>query len=249
MNYWLTLHGIHKAEFLISHKNLYMQDRYLAKAEEVSVGDKVAFYRGKSGEAGGYVDYLGVVVGERSPNIFPGGQFDENGIPKWKWYWPIGNHQSGHFASRAALFEILSLNGLRIAGGLLKLSREQFTLIAATVPSQFALPDDIAAEEWREKIRLHRLRERSRRLVILKKLEALETHGELRCEACRLVFSEFYGVEYIECHHTIPVAMLVQGQATRLADLRLVCANCHRVIHLKNTTVEELKICIERRRD
>jgi 5-methylcytosine-specific restriction enzyme A len=101
------------------------------------------------------------------------------------------------------------------------------------------------AEEGRILTLVHTARERSRRLVALKKASALSTHGRLECEACGFDF-EVYGGRgsgFIECHHRVPVAQLRPGQRTRLSDLALVCANCHRMIHVRRPwlTVEEVK--------
>jgi hypothetical protein len=34
-----------------------------------------------------------------------------------------------------------------------------------------------------------------------------------------------------EAHHTKPVETLVEGSKTKLEDLALLCANCHRMVH------------------
>jgi len=90
------------------------------------------------------------------------------------------------------------------------------------------------AEEGRVLTRLHRQRERSRRLVEARKAQALKQLGRLFCEACGFDFAATYGAVgdgLIECHHTKPVHTLTEGAKTRLDDLALLCANCHRVIH------------------
>ncbi len=82
--------------------------------------------------------------------------------------------------------------------------------------------------------RRHSARERSRKLVTLKKEAALAATGALACEVCRFDFSDTYGKRgegFIECHHTKPVETLGDGTPTKLADLALLCANCHRMIH------------------
>jgi 5-methylcytosine-specific restriction protein A len=50
----------------------------------------------------------------------------------------------------------------------------------------------------------------------------------------RLPFNERYGARgegFIECHHLVALSTLRPGQRTRLSDLAVVCANCHRMIH------------------
>jgi predicted HNH restriction endonuclease len=84
--------------------------------------------------------------------------------------------------------------------------------------------------------RMHRTRERSRVIVEKKKASVLKAHGALACEACGFDFSIRYGargVGFIECHHTKPVETLGDGTPTKLSDLALLCANCHRMIHAK----------------
>ena len=39
------------------------------------------------------------------------------------------------------------------------------------------------------------------------------------------------GENYIECHHDIPLHKLKPNTLTTIDDLRLVCANCHRMLH------------------
>ena len=133
--------------------------------------------------------------------------------------------------------------------------------IRALVASDYPIPSSavlIAGEEEAEEgellIRAHRDRERNTRLVRLKKDRALGEAGELQCEACSFDFSTAYGNHgrsFIECHHVTPLSELKPGQKTKLADLRLVCSNCHRMIHRKRPWlfVEQLrKIVASQRR-
>ncbi len=56
----------------------------------------------------------------------------------------------------------------------------------------------------------------------------------LTCEACGFDFAATYGERgqgFIEVHHRKPVHTLAEAGATRLEDLAIVCANCHRMIH------------------
>jgi 5-methylcytosine-specific restriction enzyme A len=73
--------------------------------------------------------------------------------------------------------------------------------------------------------------------------------GTLRCEACGFEFGQAYGERgrgFIEVHHALPVHQLSPGVKTRLSDLHLLCANCHRMVHAKRPwlTLEQLKECI-----
>lgn len=84
--------------------------------------------------------------------------------------------------------------------------------------------------EGRVLYRLHRLRERNASLIKKKK----ERATSLKCEVCGFDFFAAYGEigsGYIECHHTMPISDYEPGQKTKLEDLALVCANCHRMLH------------------
>lgn len=104
---------------------------------------------------------------------------------------------------------------------------------------ELATPTDLdltEAAEGRLLTRLHRFRERSGALVERRKKQALAENGVLACEACGFNFSIRYGKlgsGLIEVHHKTPVHSLTAGQTTKLADLALLCANCHRVIHAR----------------
>jgi 5-methylcytosine-specific restriction protein A len=94
--------------------------------------------------------------------------------------------------------------------------------------------EDEDAEEGALKLRVHYARERIPKLAAKKKAQVLERHGALRCEVCAFDFRAVYGAlgnGYIEAHHTRPVAKLTAGERTKVSDLALVCANCHRMLH------------------
>ena len=108
--------------------------------------------------------------------------------------------------------------------------------------------DDVEYEapEGRLLLRFHKSRERNAGLAQRKKAQALQRDGVLRCEVCGFVYSAKYGPRgdgFIECHHTVPVSQLRPGQGTKLSDLALVCADCHRMLHWGGEllTVEALR--------
>jgi len=84
--------------------------------------------------------------------------------------------------------------------------------------------------------RMHRYRERDRKLVITKKNKFLKENSKLHCEACGFDFRQRYGergADFIECHHTKPVSELETNGKTKISDLVLLCSNCHRIVHRK----------------
>ena len=98
--------------------------------------------------------------------------------------------------------------------------------------------------EGPEKWRMHVTRERNRRLVALAKDKGKEKDPTLPCQACGFSFVRRYGERgegYIEAHHIVPVSKLKARTKTKIADLSLLCANCHRIIHRAGITVDELK--------
>lgn len=106
--------------------------------------------------------------------------------------------------------------------------------------------DSIEAQEGRIITRLHRSRERDRSIVDRKKKLVLKRLGKLQCEACSFDFHAKYGERgygFIEVHHTKPLHTLGDGTPTRLEDLALLCANCHRMVHSRQPwlTTEQLQ--------
>ena len=108
---------------------------------------------------------------------------------------------------------------------------------------------EFSAPEGDFKVRSHRQRERSRELALMAKQVFREQNsGRLFCEACGFDFGKTYGApDFIEVHHRIPLCDLEPGTKTKLSDLAMVCANCHRMLHRGNPwpTVDELKKKIE----
>lgn len=112
-------------------------------------------------------------------------------------------------------------------------------------------PDFHEAEEGRVLTKLHRYRERDRKLVTSRKNLALKQAGRLVCEACGFDFSAKYGPSaagIIDVHHTKPVHTLQPGDKTRLEDLALLCANCHRVVHSKKSwlTIDQVRGLVDK---
>ncbi|MFF3657665.1 HNH endonuclease [Streptomyces olivochromogenes] len=113
------------------------------------------------------------------------------------------------------------------------------------------LDDDFSAPEGRLLLRRHRARERNGGLRKKKIESVLRRGGTLACEACGFDFEEVYGdrgAGYVECHHVVPLHEAGEGK-TKLSDLALICANCHRMIHRRAPwpTPAELGAAIEGR--
>jgi hypothetical protein len=92
---------------------------------------------------------------------------------------------------------------------------------------------DFEAVEGNRQLVAHLQRERNQTLVRKKKKGA----ASLNCEACNFSFKQAYGQlaeEYCEVHHLVPLAEAEKSRTTRLQDLAILCANCHRVVHLRN---------------
>ena len=114
------------------------------------------------------------------------------------------------------------------------------------------LSEEYSVAEGRELLRLHRTRERSHRLVARKKRSVLFEFGRLVCEACDFDFSAAYGSRgdgFAECHHTQPISQSALDRRTRLSELAVVCANCHRMLHRRPwVSVPDLQELVRSRR-
>lgn len=107
--------------------------------------------------------------------------------------------------------------------------------------------DDSSFPEGKKRLRLHIYRERNSRVIREAKERFKQSHnGKLFCEICDFDYSQKYGElgkGYIEGHHIVPVSELEEGSKTKVEDIVLVCADCHRMLHRKRPWLskEELK--------
>ena len=106
--------------------------------------------------------------------------------------------------------------------------------------------EDEQADEGSRALVTHRRIERSLKLVASKRRAVLKATGGLACEICSFDFLQFYGpigLEFCEVHHLKPLAELTGKHTTTLADLAVVCSNCHRMLHRGRPcfTPDELK--------
>lgn len=115
--------------------------------------------------------------------------------------------------------------------------------------------DDLAgieayADEGRAALVTHLRRERDPKLRAEKLREALRRHGRIACQVCEFDFHATYGDrgrDFIEVHHVVPLHE--SGETTTgLADLALLCSNCHRMIHRRVPwlTPDELRELVRR---
>lgn len=105
----------------------------------------------------------------------------------------------------------------------------------------------IADKEGRVLLKKHLFKERSTKLVSLFK----KSLSSFNCCICEFNFENNYGPigrEFIEVHHTKPVASLKENEIVSIDDLIAVCSNCHRMLHRNNPPSDwlELKTSIER---
>ncbi len=101
--------------------------------------------------------------------------------------------------------------------------------------------------------RLHSQHERNPKIIRRKKDSILKKTGKLLCQVCNFDFEEVYGelgYGFAECHHLIPVAQLDENSTTKLSDLAIVCANCHRMLHRPKSvlTLPELRQIIQQKK-
>ena len=96
--------------------------------------------------------------------------------------------------------------------------------------------------EGKFRTRQHTYRERDGQKVQQAKKAFEHLHGKLYCQACGCDFGDRYGEKYIEAHHMIPISKLSKnGGETKLSDLAMVCANCHRMLHRKRPWIDRIE--------
>lgn len=96
------------------------------------------------------------------------------------------------------------------------------------------IDEDEEFVEGRLLSQLHKRRERNPLVAKKKKNKVFKDKGNLACEVCGFDFQKQYGDlgrGFAECHHKSPLSDLTQATTTKLSDLAIVCANCHRMLH------------------
>ena len=109
--------------------------------------------------------------------------------------------------------------------------------------------DDSTYAEGKLKVYISKTAERNPKL----RQKALEIHGYI-CQACGFDFEQVYGPwgrKFAEVHNMQLLSEFkgISHFVNARTDLRVLCANCHRMVHRKKgitLTVEELKLKIRR---
>lgn len=118
------------------------------------------------------------------------------------------------------------------------------TQIAAQPPSE--IEEEITGKEGRLLTRLHSYKERDRKFAAkAKKYFRDKNGGRLVCEACGIWPVEIYGEDgerCIEAHHKTPIEQLQPDSVTRVDEMAMVCASCHRMIHTQSPCIPVEKV-------
>lgn len=105
----------------------------------------------------------------------------------------------------------------------------------------------MSVAEGELKLVSHFVRERNQKINDEKKRKAIR-NGNLTCKVCSFSFIETFNVEFMECQHITPIST-TGARETTLANLALVCANCHRMLHtkfdLQDLSIQDLKTRFE----
>ncbi len=115
------------------------------------------------------------------------------------------------------------------------LAREIRVEASAEAVETPAEEEDFEFAEGRLLTRAHRRRERNAKVRTKLISYRLRQSGGLTCDACgagpRVLDAEISDAGF-EAHHTAPLAQSSEeGTSTRLADMALLCAVCHRLLH------------------
>lgn len=94
-------------------------------------------------------------------------------------------------------------------------------------------------------LRIHKFKERNRKVVELAKKEFKIKHGKLFCEKCGFCFEDVYGElgkDFIEAHHKIPLSQFNKKHEVSVGDFMMVCSNCHSMLHQKGNQNDNILI-------
>ncbi len=144
-------------------------------------------------------------------------------------------------SGRLTIYEIKAKDADKRIENILSLGKDPGPLKTSEPKEPENLP--FPASDWEDptKLSIHKQKERNPALV----KAAKSYHGAI-CQVCGFDFGKFYGElgkGYIEAHHLMPYSQ--QKEPKKLSpkkDMRVLCANCHRMIHReKNMSLKVLK--------
>ena len=124
-----------------------------------------------------------------------------------------------------------------------------FLQITFVTPS--AAISEYMAQEGKMTLQSHYIRERDPSLAAIKRRLQLQELGHLRCACCGLTsmgLPKSVGEKCFEVHHVVPLSERNSDSLTRLSDLEIVCANCHRMLHASKASlsISELRTALEK---
>ena len=242
-------------DYLRKSREIYWSVTIPKHQSEISVGDEVYIWRAKgSRNAISGIVALGVINEESKPreNIL-------NKLNLYDELWVESSNEASNIKAGIAIKEIrLSpLEGMLTSDELKKdpnISKMQ--ILTARVGSNFLLSpyqsqiinnywnglnlesqddDDYSpTKEGQIKLMLHKVRERDPKLR-KKAIEIfLKSNKKIFCEVCNFSFEDKYGeigTGFIEVHHLKPISEYSENEKSSIENLKLVCSNCHRMIH------------------
>ena len=97
-----------------------------------------------------------------------------------------------------------------------------------------AISDKKLYKEGKLKLEIHIKRERNPKVVKEAKKLFINKNKRLYCELCGFDFEEVYGElgkNFIEGHHIKPISDMDEGDITNVKDIKMLCSNCHRMVH------------------
>lgn len=111
------------------------------------------------------------------------------------------------------------------------------TLVSNKIKTELSVDEEESLfPEGKEAFRMHRFKERNRKLIEKAKVVYSQINADLPCQVCGFSFGNVYGevgLGFIEAHHLIPISELKIETPTRIEDIAFVCSNCHRMLHRK----------------
>ena len=156
---------------------------------------------------------------------------------EWKY---VGNFSSAKLVRDASDLSPLKPHRRLDAVGVLYLNEEDQSPEFSTQVTQ-----DVQANEGQRLLYKHTRKERSPILADAKRRAVRAEKGYLWCEACLLDESKVpmeIGEACFEVHHLQSLAKPLEPTITRLDDLALVCANCHRMLHRSNPMLSPIEL-------